>query len=1108
VKNIKFGSYLTLLDPFYIRKDGENSPTSDIDWGAYRITNLSNPSSDQDAATKYYVDQAITGENWWDRTESDTTLRPHYPNDDINIGLGSYYGDGSYLTGVLHSFTEQDPLSLHCNQATPQAIINVGTLPITGAIYTGPADPTGTPTAAFDLGGSSYSADGHSHQYRIHPYLLAPDGVTRVFAANYIETATIYDPLAAGMYLTFGGYPTAEYDAGYGYASIEAYYYLYAKDSNGIWAYYGDSYGIYDDGSSGNFRVSMSWADVSATNYRVYRYDYNSGTYTYIETDGVTFSATDNNDWTPTGDGQPTPNAYSVGPITWPAVTGVDGYVVLKEDASYSGPYFSDLQGWDVSTNSLTDSYDFGTVTDPSLTSFYVAPKIVLGAGTDNGSNLQVYGGPLAPVQWSHSTGYLADYKVAAGDNAAFMYLFNNDYADPGTGAVHGAVFGVQTGTNLGRGQYADVVQLQSYAYHLPFELDGSFLALNGNSGGRVGIGTVTDDGVNKLRVEGTTLLTDKLKFTQTDGNEYIDSLNDNFMDYGATTAHRFNTGKVGIGSYKTAPAYALDVGGTAATDLSNSDNGFRTLTVTPPVFAAANLTLTAGGSNLDASAKYYYQMTYYTNIGETDATPSTLVATVTTEAAGGKRKVTITVPTSTDPRVIGRKIYRTEGGGSGYVYGLLVTIADNTTTTYVDDKTDASLGATNSYFRNNTTSQFMKNGTVTVMAPGTNTTRFGYNAGSDSATGGRNVFVGQSCGFNVLTGSDNVIVGGGAAYLSNPGSSVLMGQYAMGAMQGNQTAIVAIGYQAGFGSFGVARALNYSVVIGNQAGLGAYTQYSTLIGYQSGYGYNGAAANYNTHVGHKTGAQATATGTGASNTSIGNLSHTGLTSGGYNLALGSNAGRYSTTESGEFFVNSYDLGTRALEITDSLMYGEMKDNSPSTQTLRINAITSVFGNLGVGIATPTGYSTRKLHINDETGTYAGLHLTHTGSGTTADDGFDLGLNGATVYFVNREGGNYNFSPKADTDITFTFEGTTNSGVMKWMEDEDYFQFSDDVRFIGGENIVLDTTTGTKIGTATDQKLGFWNATPVVQQVFATGASHTVDELITVLQTLGLVKQS
>jgi hypothetical protein len=45
-------------------------------------------------------------------------------------------------------------------------------------------------------------------------------------------------------------------------------------------------------------------------------------------------------------------------------------------------------------------------------------------------------------------------------------------------------------------------------------------------------------------------------------------------------------------------------------------------------------------------------------------------------------------------------------------------------------------------------------------------------------------------------------------------------------------------------------------------------------------------------------------------------------------------------------------------------------------------------------------------------------------------------------------------------------------------------------------NIVLNTTTGTKIGTSTSQKLGFFNATPVVQQ---TG------NVLTALQNLGLV---
>lgn len=52
------------------------------------------------------------------------------------------------------------------------------------------------------------------------------------------------------------------------------------------------------------------------------------------------------------------------------------------------------------------------------------------------------------------------------------------------------------------------------------------------------------------------------------------------------------------------------------------------------------------------------------------------------------------------------------------------------------------------------------------------------------------------------------------------------------------------------------------------------------------------------------------------------------------------------------------------------------------------------------------------------------------------------------------------------------------------------------------------TTSGVKIGTATGQKIGFWNATPVIQQVLATGGGATVDNVISLLQTLGLCKQS
>jgi hypothetical protein len=50
---------------------------------------------------------------------------------------------------------------------------------------------------------------------------------------------------------------------------------------------------------------------------------------------------------------------------------------------------------------------------------------------------------------------------------------------------------------------------------------------------------------------------------------------------------------------------------------------------------------------------------------------------------------------------------------------------------------------------------------------------------------------------------------------------------------------------------------------------------------------------------------------------------------------------------------------------------------------------------------------------------------------------------------------------------------------------------SNDLTIGDAGNVIAAVTTGTKIGTATDQKLGFWNATPVVQPVGASQAAVT-----------------
>jgi len=48
------------------------------------------------------------------------------------------------------------------------------------------------------------------------------------------------------------------------------------------------------------------------------------------------------------------------------------------------------------------------------------------------------------------------------------------------------------------------------------------------------------------------------------------------------------------------------------------------------------------------------------------------------------------------------------------------------------------------------------------------------------------------------------------------------------------------------------------------------------------------------------------------------------------------------------------------------------------------------------------------------------------------------------------------------------------------------------INYTEGGNFVIGTTTGTKIGTATSQKIGFWNATPIIQPTTAVAAATRV----------------
>ena len=59
-----------------------------------------------------------------------------------------------------------------------------------------------------------------------------------------------------------------------------------------------------------------------------------------------------------------------------------------------------------------------------------------------------------------------------------------------------------------------------------------------------------------------------------------------------------------------------------------------------------------------------------------------------------------------------------------------------------------------------------------------------------------------------------------------------------------------------------------------------------------------------------------------------------------------------------------------------------------------------------------------------------------------------------------------------------------------------------DITFINGLNMAFNTSAGTKIGTAATQKIGFWNATPVVQPTTIVDADGTLADITTKFNSL------
>lgn len=182
---------------------------------------------------------------------------------------------------------------------------------------------------------------------------------------------------------------------------------------------------------------------------------------------------------------------------------------------------------------------------------------------------------------------------------------------------------------------------------------------------------------------------------------------------------------------------------------------------IAPPTALTGVLTVVTG--NVE-DGTHSYKMTYLVGSLHTEASATSNVVTVVDKAVAGK--VTLTLPLSADTTVTSRKIYRTIAGADPTVaanFLLLATIADNTTTTYLDNIADGSLGAA----APTTNDTFAATYPVSIAATLTA-------AGMDGATGGLAYLnVAEAGSGNLVISSNSAIAAEASGYPIGDGNTV-----------------------------------------------------------------------------------------------------------------------------------------------------------------------------------------------------------------------------------------------------------------------------------------------------------------------------------------------
>ncbi|HEB26923.1 MAG TPA: hypothetical protein ENI05_03970 [Porticoccus sp.] len=256
--------------------------------------------------------------------------------------------------------------------------------------------------------------------------------------------------------------------------------------------------------------------------------------------------------------------------------------------------------------------------------------------------------------------------------------------------------------------------------------------------------------------------------------------------------------------------------------------------------------------------------------------------------------------------------------------------------------------------------------------------------------------------------------------------------------------------------------------------------------GFNNDFSGGGSDGTDNIYVGYRAGKGAAGGSTGRINVAIGAFAMQDITSGFQNVALGASAMANLMSGNGNFALGTSSLldltsgniniaiGTSVLaNITNgvaNIAIGRQAGTNLGPGSSRKNnvfigdrsglAATAGASNIFLGFhsgrfqATPTSV----LLIDNQDRTNAATELTNSIIyGVMNADGVD----DASLQSLTFNIGSLTLNPGTDTDMVVNFTGTTNSGVLTWMEDEDYFKYSDEILMDSAEKLFFrDTAIG------------------------------------------------